>query len=80
MQLSASLAWSPTVRIAVVAGFLGGFTTYSSFNYEAMRLLEESALGPATIYVLTTVAGGWLSGVLGLAAARLITNALIQAG
>ena len=39
----AALGWSPTVRTALTVGFLGGFTTYSSFNYETMRLWESDA-------------------------------------
>jgi fluoride exporter len=31
VQLSASGAWSPELRAAIAGGFLGGFTTYSSF-------------------------------------------------
>ena len=41
-----TLGWSPTLRAALTIGFIGGLTTYSSFNYETMRLFEEGA--PAT--------------------------------
>src|SRR5436190_628011 len=41
MQLALSTDWiSPTVRLTLATGVLGGFTTYSSFNYETLRLLE----------------------------------------
>ena len=33
MHISLTLAWSPTVRAAITIGFVGGLTTYSSFNY-----------------------------------------------
>ena len=36
-------AWPATLRMAITIGVLGGFTTYSSFNYETSRLLLEGA-------------------------------------
>jgi CrcB protein len=64
------VGWSPTIRAALTIGFIGGFTTYSSFNYETMRLMEEGALGTAALNTVLTVAGGWVSGWLGLMTAR----------
>ena len=40
MHAALTLAWPPTLRAAVTIGFLGGLTTYSSFNYETTRLIE----------------------------------------
>jgi CrcB protein len=34
MHAALTLSWSPTVRSAIAIGFIGGLTTYSSFNYE----------------------------------------------
>src|SRR3954468_8317712 len=47
MQAALSLRWSPTVRLVLTVGFLGGLTTYSSFNYETMRLFDEGRAGVA---------------------------------
>src|SRR5271165_4012254 len=35
---------SPTVRLTLTTGFLGGLTTYSSFNLEATHLLRDRGL------------------------------------
>jgi CrcB protein len=66
----AALGWSPTVRTAVTVGFLGGFTTYSSFNYETMRLWETDATAAAMLNVALTVVGGLVAGWLGMLAGR----------
>jgi fluoride exporter len=59
-------------RIVVCTGVLGGFTTYSSFNFETMRLWQQGSvlLGFANIGV--TVVGCLITGALGLLAGRLI--------
>jgi CrcB protein len=58
------------VRLAVTAGFLGGFTTYSSFNFEATRLLENGAGDTAAAYALATSVGAFAAGWMGLALGR----------
>jgi CrcB protein len=70
MHAALTLGWSPTVRSAVTIGFIGGFTTYSSFNYETMRLFEEGAPATAAVNLAVTVLGGFAAGWLGLIGAR----------
>ncbi len=63
-------AIGPTLRVILTTGVLGGFTTYSSFNYETLALLEQRSwlLGLANLG--GTVLGCLAAGILGLAAAR----------
>jgi CrcB protein len=63
---------SPTLRLVLATGFLGGFTTYSSFNYETLALFEQRAFGPAAGYFAATVLGCLAAGLLGFAAGRAI--------
>jgi fluoride exporter len=70
MNAAFALSWSPTVRNALTVGFLGGLTTYSSFNHETSSLLQAGALGPAAWNALATVLGGFLAGWLGLVVSR----------
>ncbi len=52
---------SPTLRLAIITGGLGGFTTFSAFGIETLLLVEDGKAGYAALYV-------GLSVVLGLAA------------
>lgn len=70
MHAAVLLSWSPTVRSAVTIGFLGGLTTYSSFNYETTRLLEEGATGAAALNATATILGAFAAGWLGMLFAR----------
>lgn len=63
---------NPTVRVALTIGFLGAFTTFSTFSLETMRLAEDGALGLAALNVLASIAaciaavyaGTWLGRTL----------------
>lgn len=70
MQMASVSAWSPELRAAVTAGFLGGFTTYSSFNQETLSLFANGSPGAAAVNVAITLAGGLAAGWLGLLLAR----------
>jgi len=49
---------SPATRVAIMVGFLGGFTTFSSYGLESFRLLAEAEWGRALGYVALTNVGG----------------------
>jgi fluoride exporter len=72
MCTATALSWSATLRSAVTIGFIGGLTTYSSFNYETSRLLEDGAVGPAVLNALATILGAFMAGWLGVLSARLM--------
>lgn len=65
-----TLGWSPTFRSAVAIGFIGGLTTYSSFNYETTRLIEEGSSAAAGLNAALTIGGAFGAGWLGLLCAR----------
>lgn len=61
---------SPTLRLVLTTGVMGGFTTYSTFNYETIEYLREGALSLAGLNVAATLSSCLLAGALGLASAR----------
>lgn len=70
LQLALAQGWSQAVRGAVAIGFLGGLTTYSSFNYETMALAQQGSVATAALNLGATVLGGFVSGALGLVAGQ----------
>jgi len=61
---------NPTLRLALSAGVLGGFTTYSTFNYETIAYLRERAWMYGMLNIAATVLLCLAAGFGGLAAAR----------
>lgn len=65
-------ALSPEARLFLGAGVLGGYTTYSSFNYETLALIEAGTPTLAIANVLLTVSACLVAGMLGLALGRVL--------
>ena len=73
MELSATTTWiSPEARLLLTTGLMGGFTTYSAFNYETTQYLRAGMWGVALLNVLGTVIGCLLAGAAGIAIARML--------
>jgi CrcB protein len=54
----------------VIVGFLGGYTTFSSYAYESLTLIERGETAMALGYVAGSVALGLLAVMMGVALAR----------
>jgi CrcB protein len=61
---------SPTLRLALTTGVMGGFTTYSTFNYETIRYIQDGAWRLALGNVVLTLAACLAAGVAGVALGR----------
>lgn len=71
MHLSLRIASFPVdLRFALTTGFMGGLTTYSSFNYETTRLLSDGAYRAALLNFGVTAAACFLAGLAGTEIAR----------
>ncbi len=68
-------ALSPDLRIVLATGVMGGFTTYSSFNYEMLAYFQRGAALLGLAYLATTAAGCLAAGWLGLILARWLVPA-----
>ena len=58
------------LRLFLMTGILGGFTTFSAFSLETVLLFEREQYGLATLYVGISVAGSVAGLVAGLALVR----------
>jgi fluoride exporter len=67
-------AESSPVRVALTAGFMGGFTTMSSFAYDTIRLLEARSFLGAALNVLGSLVVCLLGCAVGLAAGRALAR------
>jgi CrcB protein len=65
---------SPTLRLTLTTGFLGGLTTYSSFNYETTNLLRDRAWAAGVTNLAATLLVCFVAGILGIVAANRIAG------
>jgi CrcB protein len=61
---------SPTLRLALTTGVMGGFTTYSTFNYETIRYMQDGAWRLAAGNVALTLFACLAAGLAGIALGR----------
>ncbi len=64
------VAGTPELKLLLVTGVLGGFTTYSAFNHETLALWSAGLRASAGLYCFGTLVGAWAAGLLGIWVAR----------
>ena len=60
----------PAWRLAVITGFLGALTTFSTFSAEAVALMQSGQFGPAVLHAMLHLFGSLLATLAGIATAR----------
>jgi CrcB protein len=61
---------SPETRIFLATGIMGGFTTYSSFNWEALNYFHDGNVGRGLLYMAATIFLCLAGGALGYVVSR----------
>jgi CrcB protein len=78
VALSTSLI-GPTLRLALTTGFMGGFTTYSTFNYESVAYFREGAIHMGLLNMAVMAAACLAAGFAGVVLAQWWTSAGLAA-
>ena len=73
LALSKPAIVTPEMRLLLAVGFCGGFTTFSTFTYEAWTLLERGQFGEAVLYMGASNVLGLLAVIGGIYVVRLLS-------
>ncbi len=60
----------PHARLLIIVGFLGGYTTFSSYSMESLALWERGERGLCLAYLIGSVIAGFAAVVLGTVLGR----------
>lgn len=66
------LTVSPMLRLGIGVGFLGAYTTFSTFGFEVITLLENGSTGVAALYTILSIGVGFIGVALGVGLARIL--------
>lgn len=65
---------APELRLLLTTGFLGGFTTFSTFSAEAVDLIGRRLYGWSLVHVSAHLLGSLVLTIIGLEVARFLTG------
>lgn len=70
--LALHFAWSDSWRLLIAVGFVGAYTTFSTFEYETLQLAADGVWPRVMGNILGSVLLGFLAAYVGVVMARLL--------
>jgi len=70
--LATKAHWSSNWRYLIPIGFIGGYTTFSAFEYETLQLFQDGQLLTAMLNITLSVVIGFVAVWVGVVAGRAI--------
>ncbi len=64
--LTDKVSINDNLRLAIMIGFLGAFTTFSTFELEIFELIREKLFSTALVYLVSSVLVGFIGVVAGI--------------
>lgn len=75
--LALRYAWNDYLRLLVAVGFVGAYTTFSTFEYETLQLVSSGSWSRALMNIGGSVVFGFAAAYVGVVTARLLMRGLI---
>jgi CrcB protein len=72
--LTLRFAWNDYWRLLIAIGFVGAYTTFSTFEYETLQLVAQGTWSRAAFNILGSVLLGFVAAYLGVVLARMLTR------
>ena len=66
--------FAPETRALLTVGFCGGYTTFSTFSYESLQLIEQGEIGKGGAYMVLSVALALAATIAGALLARTVAE------
>ena len=76
--LTLRFVWNDNWRLLVAIGFVGAYTTFSTFEYETLQLFANGSWKQALINTVGSVVLGFGAAYLGVVAARLLSHTQVS--
>lgn len=66
------LVLTPELKVALTVGFLGAFTTFSTFSLETYNLIREGSIALSIVNILLNMSLGLVAVIAGVSAAKIL--------